>query len=96
MFDFTGEQKIIDSGVRNIYTPYQPITTNSLFFGRKKEIGNIVQQLNTPGQHSVLFGDRGVGKSSLANIVCDVLSRMMSRELLKKRCDSHDKFETIV
>ncbi len=45
MFDFTGEQKIIDSGVRNIYTPYQPITTNSLFFGRKKEIGNIVQQL---------------------------------------------------
>ncbi|WP_323875564.1 ATP-binding protein [Aeromonas veronii] len=96
MFDFTGEQKIIDSGVRNIYTPYQPVTTNSLFFGRKKEVGNIVKQLNTPGQHSVLFGERGVGKSSLSNVVCDVLSQMMARELIKKRCDSHDNFETII
>lgn len=96
MFDFTGEQKIIDSGVRDIYTPYQPVTTNSLFFGRKKEVGNIVKQLNTPGQHSVLFGDRGVGKSSLSNVVCDVLSQMMARELIKKICDSHDSFETII
>ena len=67
-----------------------------LFFGRQNEVSKIIQQLNTPGQHSILFGDRGVGKSSLANITSTLLKTMAGGKLIKKRCDSNDIFTSIV
>lgn len=96
LFDLEKEKKIIGSGVRNIFTPYQPIMDKDLFFGRSKEVANIIRQLNTPGQHSVLFGDRGVGKSSLANISAEMLKGLAGGKLIKKRCDSQDNFKTII
>nr|WP_218150725.1 AAA family ATPase [Actinokineospora terrae] len=56
----------------------------------------MVQTLNTPGQHVLLYGERGVGKSSLANIVSNVLLQAMQPELFVKRCDQADVFETIL
>ncbi|WP_394245210.1 nSTAND1 domain-containing NTPase [Vibrio astriarenae] len=96
IFNLEHEKRIIESGVREVFTPYQPIMTYELFFGRQKEVHSIIQQLNTPGQHSVLFGDRGVGKSSLANIACELLKPLKNGQLVKKRCDSSDTFLTIV
>lgn len=95
-FDIQKEQMIIKSGVRQVFTPYQPIMSNGLFHGRSGEITSIIQQINTPGQHSILFGDRGVGKSSLANVVAETLKPLKNDNLIKKRCDSDDTFITIV
>ncbi|MCG5510208.1 ATP-binding protein [Ectothiorhodospira lacustris] len=95
-FDVEKEKKILSSGVRDIFTPYQPIMSHGLFYGRSKEITAIIQQINTPGQHSVLFGDRGVGKSSLANVVAETLKPLKNDNLIKKRCDSDDTFITII
>lgn len=95
-FDLEKEQKILRSGVRDVFTPYQPIMSNGLFYGRTDEITAIIQQINTPGQHSILFGDRGVGKSSLANVVAVALKPLKDNNLIKKRCDSDDTFVTIV
>jgi Cdc6-like AAA superfamily ATPase len=68
-----------------------------LFFGRQKEVQKLLEQINTPGQHSLLYGERGVGKSSLANIATQVLiSKLISGKLFTKRCDSSDNFLTIV
>lgn len=96
LFNIEREKKILSSGVRDVFTPYKPIMTMDLFFGRHKEVSSIIQQLNTPGQHSVLFGDRGVGKSSLANIAAEALKSLKNDKLIKKRCDSSDNFLTIV
>lgn len=96
LFGLEKEKRIVRSGVREIFTPYQPIMAEDLFFGRQTEVGNIIKQLNTPGQHSVLFGDRGVGKSSLANVASNLLKELAGGKLLKKRCDSGDTFKTIV
>ncbi|WP_051284235.1 ATP-binding protein [Desulforegula conservatrix] len=96
LFDLDKEQMIIKSGVRYVFTPYQPIMDKKLFFGRSKEVANIIRQLNTPGQHSVLFGDRGVGKSSLANVSADMLKGLAGGKVIKKRCDSQDNFVSIV
>ncbi|TCJ25601.1 ATP-binding protein [Cobetia sp. Ld8] len=95
-FDIEKEIKILDSGVRDTFTPYQPIMNHDLFHGRSKEIYSIIQQINTPGQHSILFGDRGVGKSSLSNVVAESLKSLRNDCLIKKRCDSDDTFITIV
>lgn len=96
MFNLDKEKLIVGSGVRHLYTPYQPIQEMELFFGREKEVSNIITQLNTPGQHSVLYGDRGVGKTSLANIAAEMLKDLVGGKLFVKRCDSGDNFESIV
>ncbi|MCG2738874.1 MAG: ATP-binding protein [Syntrophaceae bacterium] len=98
--DFFGlerEQKIRKSGVRSIYTPHQPIHSIKLFFGREALVKRLIEQINTPGQHALLYGDRGVGKSSLANVTAHLLLKnLIKGKLYTKRCDSQDSFETIL
>lgn len=55
----------------------------------------ILSTLNTPGQHVLLFGERGVGKSSLANIASNKLIKIAGKELVVKRCSKSDSFSTI-
>jgi len=91
------EALIKKSGVRTIFTPNRPINSVDLFMGRKDIVKSVIEGLNTPGQHLLLYGDRGVGKSSLANITVSILNRsdMVDGKLLTKRCSSQDTFETI-
>ena len=97
IFGLEREKKIIKSGVRQVFTPHQPIMNVDLFFGRQNEVQNLIEHLNTPGQHAILFGERGVGKSSLANVACDILLKnIIGGKFFKKRCDSLDTFVTIV
>ena len=91
------EERIKKSGIRKIFTPYHPVNSIELFFGRQKEIKRIVEYINTPGQHALIFGERGLGKSSLANIAIQLLfSGIVSGRLFRKRCDSEDNFESII
>lgn len=97
LFGLDREMKILKSKVREVFTPHQPIHSVKLFFGRQREVQKIIEQINTPGQHSLLYGDRGVGKSSLANIATQLLiSKLITGKLYTKRCDSSDTFETAI
>lgn len=60
------EEAIEASNVRKVFTPAKPIDDLGLFVGRTREVQQIVGHLNRPGQHALLWGDRGVGKTSLA------------------------------
>ncbi|MEY6433240.1 ATP-binding protein [Thioalkalicoccus limnaeus] len=95
-FGLEREDLIRRSRVRDIFTPHKPIHSLDLFFGRTLEVRSLIEHLNTPGQHALLFGDRGVGKSSLANIASDLLlKRLASGKFFKKRCDSTDSFRSV-
>jgi Cdc6-like AAA superfamily ATPase len=97
MFGLDREKKIAKSGVREIYTPHKPIQASNLFFGRQAEIQRLIEHLNTPGQHALLYGERGVGKSSLANVAAELLlQHLVSGSLVRKRCDADDTFASIV
>ena len=96
-FGIEREESIRRSGVRDIFTPHKPINSLNLFFGRTTEVRSLIEHLNTPGQHALLFGDRGVGKSSLANIASELLLKgLASGRFYKKRCDSTDTFKSIL
>ncbi|MFQ9317273.1 AAA family ATPase [Dysgonomonas mossii] len=90
------ERRISKSGVRHIFTPHKPIDDERIFKGRGDEMKQILSTLNTPGQHALLYGDRGVGKSSLANIAAQHLVKITKQKLIIKRCDSSDTFLSIV
>lgn len=97
LFGLQREQRIAKSGIRNIFTPHKPIHSLNLFFGREAQVAKLIEQINTPGQHALLYGDRGVGKSSLANVTAElVLKNLVHGKLYRKRCDSQDTFETIL
>jgi len=90
------EAKIEASNVRNVFTPNTPIHVLKLFHGRTKTVSKLLENLNTPGQHAMLYGDRGVGKSSLANIITQLLiQKFMDYQLYKKKCCAQDNYQTI-
>ncbi|MDI5979611.1 nSTAND1 domain-containing NTPase [Amycolatopsis magusensis] len=96
LFGLQREHRISETHARHVFTPHQPISTKDLLFGRQQEVQALVQTLNTPGQHVLLYGERGVGKSSLANVVGHIVNVAMGRRIFVKRCDAMDSFETIV
>jgi MoxR-like ATPase len=82
------------SGIRRIFTPYEPISSIDLFFGRLDEVQRIINSILTPGQHAVLFGERGVGKSSLANVSSELLFKdLVGGKYVHHRCDSRTSFD---
>jgi hypothetical protein len=78
-FGIEKETRIVRSGVRNIFTPHSPIDDISHFFGREEEASRFVSVINTQGQHVLVYGDRGVGKTSLAITTCKVLLQKIMR-----------------
>jgi Cdc6-like AAA superfamily ATPase len=97
-FGIGREAKIVKSGARKVFTPHSPVDDISHFFGREDEASRFVSVINTEGQHVLVYGDRGVGKTSLAITTCRVLLQgiMGGGKYVEKRCDSSDTFESIV
>lgn len=54
---------------RKIYSPTIPIKEDDFFVGRQSQLQRIHEGVTQDGQHIILYGERGVGKTSLANIV---------------------------
>lgn len=95
-FGLSREHEIIKSGVRDVFTPHIPVDEIDHFFGREDEAARLVSVINSPGQHILVYGDRGVGKTSLAKTTCKVLLQRLQRgHFFEKSCDSNDTFSSI-
>lgn len=93
-----------------VFQPRTPITTKELFAGRWSELTEISDAVHQPGLHVVIYGERGVGKSSLANVVSPTIwvmdghrieetpeqaAEIPERLVLKAVANSTDKFSTL-
>ncbi|MDP3910524.1 MAG: ATP-binding protein [Gemmatimonadales bacterium] len=83
--------RALDAG--RVFTPNTPIDEKSVFSGRKAQIRRVIDVVNQKGQHAMIFGERGVGKTSLANVIGDFLGGM-GGEIVAPRvnCDGNDTF----
>ncbi|MBL8991994.1 MAG: AAA family ATPase, partial [Spirochaetia bacterium] len=52
-----------------VFSPSAPILSRDFFYGRYQELKKVEDAIREKGQHVVLYGERGVGKTSFANIV---------------------------
>jgi Cdc6-like AAA superfamily ATPase len=59
--------------VLTTFTPGRPVNNLDLLAGREQEISKVLDAVLSPGQHAAIYGERGVGKSSLANLVYDMV-----------------------
>lgn len=77
---------------RRVFTPSSPIQHKDLFRGRTTQITRAVDAFSQPGLHPVIFGQRGVGKTSLANVLRGILPNSLA---VKITCDTSDTFDSI-
>ena len=90
------KQRKLDTQVSQVFTPASPVREADLFAGRIEQIRKVVDAINQQGQHAVIFGERGVGKTSLSNILATRL-RADGTEVLapKITCESSDTYATL-
>jgi hypothetical protein len=108
--DLFAKAEALDARAIEVFKPRTPITTKDLFAGRWSELTAISDAVRQPGLHVVLYGERGVGKTSLANVVrptvlaLDEISRrrdpedeepMPERLVMNAVANSGDTFSTI-
>ena len=81
----------------SVFSPATPVNQATLFAGRKSQLEAISDSVNQQGLHTVLFGERGVGKTSLANVLPEFLRNAGIEDLTvsKINCDTTDSFSSI-
>ncbi|MFP3941741.1 MAG: AAA family ATPase, partial [Thermoanaerobaculia bacterium] len=66
-----GRRQYLDFHARchQAFTPFAPIQLPDFFAGRLDVLRRIQNELAAPGRHVAIFGERGVGKTSLAELL---------------------------
>ena len=72
--DIPKSQRLLE--LRMTFTPSAPVTRQDAFAGRQPQILKAAGGIASPGRHVVLYGERGVGKTSLSNVLASVLGSM--------------------
>lgn len=79
-----------------VFTPAAPIDKQALFAGRKDQLRKVVDTVLQRGQHAIIFGERGVGKTSLANVLEDSLQTPGGEVITAHvNCDSGDSYQSL-
>lgn len=73
-----------------------PIDEEQMFAGRSSEVTKMLRTVLERARHVVLFGERGVGKTSLSNIFWKRYGRtLQSFVVARVQCGPHDDFSSI-
>src|SRR5258707_5094529 len=77
------------------FTPSAPIDESDLFAGRQTQIRRLIEVVLERGKHAVLYGERGVGKTSLAKVFHMLFPNIARKVLLfREQIDPTDSFSS--
>ncbi len=79
------------------FSPSAPIDQRALFAGRLAQFTDVMNALAQKGQHAILFGERGVGKTSLARVLSATTQALSGANILVAsiNCDGTMDFSAI-
>lgn len=79
------------------FSPSAPVRERDVFAGRRTQIRQIVDAINQDGQSVLIYGERGVGKTSLANVIDDFYLSIANARVFAPHinCDGDDDFNSI-
>jgi Cdc6-like AAA superfamily ATPase len=86
----TKEEKLFI--LNQVFSPTSPIKQKDFFYGRINQLNKVADAINEKGQHAILYGERGVGKTSLANIMATSYTNLYP---VKVTCNREDNFRTL-
>lgn len=82
--------------INQLFTPSTPIRLADMFAGRREKIDQMIEAVAEPGRHVVLYGERGVGKTSLSQILEHIVpSGQQTVVHSRKACTPGDTFDSI-
>jgi len=88
------EQRL--ASLTRTFTPAIPVGQSSVFAGRLEQLQQVVDAIGQPGVHVVIFGEPGVGKTSMANILSSRLgSQKMPVIAPRVTCERTDDFSSL-
>jgi Cdc6-like AAA superfamily ATPase len=79
----------------SVFTPGSPVNEKDLFAGRLDQIDQVMNAASQRGYHAVLYGERGVGKTSLSNIIGVALGDVGKWVVPRVNCDGTDTFTSL-
>ena len=84
-----------DAVAAQAFSPTRPQFSGRGFVGREKELARIMRALRQEHAHVALFGERGRGKSSLANCAVEQLQRL-DGIVARASCNPQTSFDMLV
>jgi Cdc6-like AAA superfamily ATPase len=91
----TAKRETLDFEAGKVFTPAVPVSERELFSGRIEQLRRVFDAINQRGQHAIIFGERGVGKTSMANIIGAILGQSQKTLAPRINCESNDDFATL-
>lgn len=96
MADDVLASSVLVATLTKIFKPSAPTDDEQLFRGRQAQLESVVTATQEEGQHAIAFGERGVGKTSLAYMAMAVFLRNSPAGLaVRLACSAEDDFGTI-
>jgi hypothetical protein len=77
-----------------VFMPSRPQTVEDMFIGRRALMERIIRSIEEERAHIVIYGGRGLGKTSLGNIVAES-ARRAGYQVIRCACDSETSFESL-
>ena len=85
--------------LRRVFTPGAPVGSLELLAGRQLQIREALRAVSQQGYHAIIYGERGVGKTSLARFIHQIWSDVAKEIDMviapRINCDSTDDFSSI-
>lgn len=79
-----------------LFTPGAPIDEDALFAGRSSQIDQLIETVLQKGRHAIIYGERGVGKTSLAKTFRSrLLSPLRELQAVQINCDPADDYTSL-
>jgi len=79
----------------DVFRPSAPIDDQELFAGRNHELFGVIEAMQSAGQHAVIYGERGVGKTSLARVAMKVAEAQSGPLAVRVNCDGNDSYDSL-
>jgi len=82
--------------ITEAFSPGAPVQERDLFAGRSGQISALEDAVIQRGRHAIIYGERGVGKTSLANVL-KLLMQRPNKEVIYVRvnADPNDNFVSL-
>jgi len=83
--------------VAQAFTPSAPVSRLDMLAGRIAQIQDVANAVSQRGQHVALYGERGVGKTSLANVLAELFDApdLPHFQAVLVNCGTDDSYATI-
>ncbi len=81
------DRETFSSTLHSLLSASQPIDDPQRLKSRDREVDDLIMALEAPGRHAFIYGDRGVGKSSLAQTVATLVQSSDNAPIITS-CDS--------